>query len=283
MIKELTITILVNNFLNETELWAEHGLSLLISFVSEKRQGKILLDTGQSGEVLSHNLEVLKVKLDDLVAIVLSHGHYDHTGGLLSFLKLLNNKIPVIVHPDSWGSRINTKPYFREIGSKLTPDKIEAERGVLIEDANPFFITEEIFTTGTIERIEVLEKDLSLLRVTNSKFVNDKILDDLSLVFNLAEKGLFIVTGCCHAGIINTIKQSIKITGNDTVKGIIGGLHLIGANRDRLKRTSEYLKEKNPDLIIPLHCSGLTESCYLHQSIGDSVKFYGAGEKISIL
>lgn len=283
MIKELTITILVNNFLNETELWAEHGLSLLISFVSEKRQGKILLDTGQSGEVLSHNLEVLKVKLDDLVAIVLSHGHYDHTGGLLSFLKLLNNKIPVIVHPDAWGSRINTKPYFREIGSKLTPDKIEAERGVLIEDANPFFITEEIFTTGTIERIEVLEKDLSLLRVTNSKFVNDKILDDLSLVFNLAEKGLFIVTGCCHAGIINTIKQSIKITGNDTVKGIIGGLHLIGANRDRLKRTSEYLKEKNPDLIIPLHCSGLTESCYLHQSIGDSVKFYGAGEKISIL
>jgi 7,8-dihydropterin-6-yl-methyl-4-(beta-D-ribofuranosyl)aminobenzene 5'-phosphate synthase len=112
---------------------------------------------------------------------------------------------------------------------------------------------------------------------------NDEIIDDLSLVVNLGEKGLFIVTGCCHAGIINTIEQSIKITGNDIIKGIIGGLHLIGASRDRLKRTAEYLKAKNPDLIIPLHCSGLMESYYLRQSIGDSVKLFGAGEEIPIL
>jgi len=283
MIEKLTVTIVVNNFLDESKFWAEHGLSLLINFSSHGIEKKILLDTGQSGDILVHNLETLKANLDNLMAIVISHGHYDHTGGLLTLLRSLRRNTPVIVHPEVWGPRLNKKPYFRTISSGLKSSDIESAGGEVIEVANPVFLTKEILTTGTIERVEPFERNDSLLRVFNQQLLNDDILDDQSLIINLGEQGLFLVTGCCHAGIINTVKHAQKITGNSKINGIIGGLHLVDASEKRLKKTSEYLRKISPQMIIPLHCSGLEESFYLRQMVGDNVKFLGAGEEISIM
>lgn len=283
MIEKLTITILVNNYLNEAEVLGEHGLSLLVSFSASGLRKKILLDTGRTAEVLMGNTETMGISLDDLMAIVISHGHYDHTGGLLSLLRSLGRPIPVIVHPDAWATRINTKPHFRSISPRLTPSDLERAGGDVIAASNPIVLFEDILTTGSIERSEPWEQNDSLLRVRNGELVNDEVLDDLALIINLGDRGLFLVTGCCHAGIINTVRHAMKLTGNTKLKGIIGGLHLMGASEERLLRTVDYLKEITPEIVVPLHCSGQKESCLLRQGLGEIVKFMGAGEELPVL
>lgn len=283
MIEKLTITILVNNYLNETEVLGEHGLSLLVSFSASGLRKKILLDTGRTEDVLMANMETMGISLDDLMAIVISHGHYDHTGGLLSLLRSLGRPIPVIVHPDAWATRINTNPHFRSISPRLTPFDIERAGGDMIAASNPIVLFEDILTTGCIERCESFEQNDSLLRVRNGELVNDEVLDDLALIINLGEGGLFLVTGCCHAGIVNTVRHATRLTGNTKLKGIIGGLHLMGANDDRLSRTVDCLKELTPEIVVPLHCSGEKESCFLWQGLGEIVKFMGAGEELPVL
>lgn len=283
MIEKLTITILVNNYLNETEVLGEHGLSLLVSFSASGLRKKILLDTGRTEDVLMANMETMGISLDDLMAIVISHGHYDHTGGLLSLLRSLGRPIPVIVHPDALATRINTNPHFRSISPRLTPSDIERAGGDMIPASNPIVLFEDILTTGCIERCESFEQNDSLLRVRNGELVNDEVLDDLALIINLGEGGLFLVTGCCHAGIVNTVRHATRLTGNTKLKGIVGGLHLMGANDERLSRTVDYLKGLTPEIVVPLHCSGRRESCILRQGLGEIVKFMGAGEELPVL
>jgi 7,8-dihydropterin-6-yl-methyl-4-(beta-D-ribofuranosyl)aminobenzene 5'-phosphate synthase len=282
MIESAKVTILVNNFLEESEYWAEHGLSLLIQFFDNGVEKEILVDTGLSGDVLVHNLSTLGISLDRLTTIVISHGHYDHIGGISRLLRFLGRPIQVILHPDIWGPRINTKPHPRDIGTKLTLEEIEREGGKIFASSEPVFLNEQLLTTGTIPRKEIEERNHSFQRIINKKLVDDEIMDDLALILNLGTRGLFILTGCCHAGIINTIKHAIQVTGNNKIKGIIGGLHLHGASEERLSKTANYLKEIKPDLIAPLHCSGLKESFYLQQLIGPSVVFSGVGDEIVI-
>jgi 7,8-dihydropterin-6-yl-methyl-4-(beta-D-ribofuranosyl)aminobenzene 5'-phosphate synthase len=179
------------------------------------------------------------------------------------FLSFLDGPTQVILHPDVWGQRINTKPHSRNIGTKLTFEEIERQGGKIFASSDPVFLNKQLLTTGAIPRKEVEERNHSLQRIINNKLLDDEIMDDLALILNLGPRGLFILTGCCHAGIINTIKHAIQVTGNHKIKGIIGGLHLHDAGEERLLKTANYLKEIKPELIAPLHCSGLKESFYL--------------------
>ncbi len=283
MIESAKVTVLVNNYLRESVYWGEHGLSLLLHLIENGVGKEMILDTGQSGDVLIHNLIHGKISLDRLNAIVISHGHYDHLGGISKLLKFLGRPAQIILHPNIWGQRVNTKPHPRDVGTALTPEEIEGQGGKIFASSEPVLLSKQLLTTGTIFRGEVEERNDSFQRIIDQKVVHDEIVDDLALILNLGSEGLFILTGCCHAGIINTIKHAIQLTGNHKIKGIIGGLHLRDANEKRLSKTADYLREIKPELIVPLHCSGLKESFYLRDRIGASVVLSGVGDQIVIL
>ncbi len=282
MINKASVTILVDNFCHVSGLKAEHGLSLLLSLSTDDGDHQILLDAGQSGDVLADNLCTLGISLDNLRAVVLSHGHYDHTGGLLPFLNSLDRKMPVVVHPFLWGSRIKTKPYLRNIGATFTVSTLEAAGGEPIMADDPMPLIEDVRTSGTIGRPEASEKAQGFTRILDGKLIDDQLEDELALIVDLKEEGLLILTGCCHAGLINTIRHAMKITGNDRLKAIIGGFHLTGASEERLEKSLKFLKEANPEIVAPLHCTGRRESCLLSQVLGETVILTGAGGVITI-
>jgi 7,8-dihydropterin-6-yl-methyl-4-(beta-D-ribofuranosyl)aminobenzene 5'-phosphate synthase len=157
---------------------------------------------------------------------------------------------------------------------------VERAGGTLVAAASPVFLGDGVVVTGEVPRDEPAEKKTSFRRLVDHQVVEDWIADDLSLVLDFGAKGLLLVTGCCHAGLINTAEHARRVTKNPKVRGIIGGLHLIGASDERLRRTVEYLRHLDPDLVIPLHCSGAHESCALREALGEVVRFAGVGRTI---
>lgn len=283
MITKMTVTVLVNNFVSKSGLRGEHGLSLLLTIEENGLKNKILWDTGQTQETLLFNLEALNERIDDISTVILSHGHYDHTGGLAGLLKSGSKPVKVLASGKIWGNRFKNGAELKEIGSGLTWEIIVDLGGIVFEVNQPHYITDQLILTGTIERTEPCETNDVFMRSSGQSIVIDHFDDDLALIVNTVSDGLFIITGCCHAGIINTIKYSRKITGIHNVKGVIGGLHLIDANIFRMETTRNFFKALSCDIIAPLHCSGLSETCYLRKELGDSVIFHGVGQTIQLI
>ncbi|MGD9818183.1 MAG: MBL fold metallo-hydrolase [Desulfomonilaceae bacterium] len=273
----------MNNFVSRSGFTGEHGLSLLLEFEDQNSRRQILWDTGQTADVLLGNLKSLQKDLNNLETVILSHGHYDHTGGLLRLMDYNPKPFKIVASPLTWGERFPSATELRSIGSGLTAELLRQRGSQVVEVSKPYFITSQIVLSGPVEQIEPYEENHSFSRSLGNVVVIDKFEDDMSLAINIDNKGMFIITGCCHAGIINTTRYLQKVTGLEQIYGILGGLHLINANPDRILRTRDFLRSLSCDFLAPLHCSGLYETCYLRQELGDSVKFIGVGETVNII
>jgi 7,8-dihydropterin-6-yl-methyl-4-(beta-D-ribofuranosyl)aminobenzene 5'-phosphate synthase len=245
-----------------TELpFAEHGFSMLIRVFSGEKACAVLFDTGVSLYGVVANAERMGINLEEVSCVVLSHGHYDHFGGLAAVVKDINKiDLPIIAHEDMARRRgtANSKGEIKEYQN--FPNLNELKPTKIVNTKKSLLIAQDLAcVTGEIPRTVDFEKGLTQNRIfkENTWQPDPLILDERALVFNVKSKGLVIISGCSHAGIINTIRYAQQITDTAKVYAVLGGFHLAGKEYEkRIKPTIEMLKQINPALIAPSHCTG---------------------------
>jgi 7,8-dihydropterin-6-yl-methyl-4-(beta-D-ribofuranosyl)aminobenzene 5'-phosphate synthase len=243
-------------------LVAEHGFSAVVKVTANGTSESLLFDAGLSHNGLMHNLDVLELKPSEMHAITLSHGHTDHTNGLAGMMKRLGpRKMPLLLHPDALLQRKVVLPDGHEMHlPPPNPRALHHEGVELIEEAGPSCLLGGfVLITGQIHRSTDFETGFPIhFAKRGKKWEPDPLIhDDQAIVINLKGKGLAILTGCGHAGVINTVRHAQALTGVDKVHAIIGGFHLSGTLFDPLVApTVAALKGIAPELIVPAHCTG---------------------------
>lgn len=274
------ITTLVENTAGMPYVLAEWGQSLLIQ-TDEK---KILYDTGPSGIVIE-NAKRLSVDLSDIDVIVLSHGHYDHTGGLKEVLTLVKKAgtkpdgVEIIAHPDVFQRKcfcVKDQPPH-DIQIPFTKVELESQGAHFHFSKKPVEISKNILTTGEVEISNSYEKiDATLCVREGNSHIPDNVADDLSMIIR-TDAGLIVLLGCAHRGMINNITHAQKITGINRIYAVIGGTHLVSAGPEQTSRTIEALKGFNIQRLGASHCTGLKAAAILANEFGDAFFFNNSG------
>jgi 7,8-dihydropterin-6-yl-methyl-4-(beta-D-ribofuranosyl)aminobenzene 5'-phosphate synthase len=241
---------------------AEHGFSAMIGVSSGGRARRVLFDTGMTPSGLVENLRRLGLSPKDIEAIVLSHGHFDHTTGMDGLVRALGRpNLPVFLHPEAWSRRRIVLP-GREPFEIPTPSKsaIQGAGFEIIEEKRPSFLLERsLLITGEVDRTTDFEKGFPIHQAKrDGEWQSDPlILDDQAAILNVRDKGLVVLTGCGHAGIVNIIRYARKLTGVEPVYALIGGFHLNGPLFEPIiPLVCDALMDLDPKVIVPAHCTG---------------------------
>jgi len=270
VLDNLRITVLADDcVLYESPYLGQHGVSFLLEGMSGRNTKRILIDVGQNFEALLHNMRTSGISPSGIDAIVLTHCHYDHTQGVVRLLREIGRKdIQVIAHPSIFRLHFVTEPYPRHVGIMPGDSKAEIEKagGKLSLTEAPVVIMPGIMTTGEVRRPADFEiVSVAVKTIENGMVVDDLMLDDISVVANVKDKGLVIITGCSHAGIINIANQATEVTGCNKLESIIGGLHLIEASDTVINRTVDDLFKLNVAWISAGHCTGFKAQAKLYR------------------
>ncbi len=275
---DIKITTLTENTANYGVI-AEWGLSLLI----EAGGHAILMDTG-FGLSSTHNARVMGVDLAKIDSIVISHGHADHTGGLKEVLKI-KGAVDIYGHPDIWTEKVslrNPGSFPQNIGIPFSRAELEALGARFKLSRDPVYLAENILTTGEVPMSNDYEEiEDNLLVRENGTVTPDPMVDDLSLIIR-TEYGLVIIAGCAHRGIVNTITHAQKLTGQESVYAVIGGIHLVRAGDERIERTIADLLSFGVQKLGVSHCTGFKASVRLAQAFGDIFFLNNTGHRFKL-
>jgi 7,8-dihydropterin-6-yl-methyl-4-(beta-D-ribofuranosyl)aminobenzene 5'-phosphate synthase len=244
-------------------LIAEHGFSTLVTLEKSGRTHQILFDTGVSPNGMVENMSRLDIDPKDVETLVCSHGHFDHTVGLDGFIKAIGGRsnLPVVLHPEFWSRRrilIPSRDPF-EIPSTSKEALLGAGFEIAEEREPSFLLDHSLLITGEVDRTTEFEKGFPIHQaVRDGDWQPDPlILDDQALIAHVRGKGLVVLTGCGHAGIVNTTRYAQKLTGIDDIYCIVGGFHLSGPIFEPIiGPTVAALAELDPTIIMPGHCTG---------------------------
>ncbi len=259
MIKDLRITVLAENTARGADLLAEHGLAVWI----EADRRRILFDTGQ-GKVLRHNARQLEVPLEATEMVVISHGHFDHTGGLKDVLDAAG-PIDLYMHPKALGETYHREkgPPHRAIGmAGFDKQALQRQTRRLIWTRQPTELTDGVHVTGEIPRRNDFEDTGGPFYLDASCNAPDPLLDDQAMYLE-TPAGIVVVLGCAHAGVVNTLDYVAELTGRDQIHAVLGGMHLIRASTRRLEATVAALRRYRVRRIGAAHCTGVRATSYL--------------------
>jgi len=267
---------------------SEHGLSILITVSDGEKSHRILLDSGYTQVGVPHNMAQLGIDVKTIEAIVISHAHMDHTGSLYRLLEDIPNPIPLVVHPDAFLS-----PRYVELDNgerkkfprTLVKEDLARKQVEVLESRNPVPLADgRVLVTGEVERTTDFEKGLpGALIERHGKIEGDPILDDQSIVVNLKDKGLVVISGCSHAGIVNTTLYAQKLTGLTKVHAILGGFHLTGpAFEPIIEKTIREIKMMDPKVLMPMHCTGWEAVKRFSEEFPSSFILSSVGSKITL-
>jgi 7,8-dihydropterin-6-yl-methyl-4-(beta-D-ribofuranosyl)aminobenzene 5'-phosphate synthase len=259
---------------DHSSFWGEHGVAFLI----ETESGSVLFDTGQSGTVLLHNLKLLGVEPQAISALAISHAHYDHTGGLPTLLDHMAGS-PLHAHPDLFRERFSRREGSpKPVGLSLGEEALEQNLALRLS-AEPMEILPDVWTTGEItDRPEPEGRGVHHLVHGEEGWEPDPYRDDMALVLE-TERGLVVVCGCCHAGLLNTLAH-VRRTFGPHITAVAGGTHLLHADKAHLQRVIEVLKELGVPRLYLNHCTGQRAYVTLAQAFGEKVAPCPAGTRL---
>lgn len=244
-------------------LVAEHGFAALVTVRRAGTTTSLLFDTGLSPDAMITNADRLGVDLTALQGVVLSHGHFDHAGGLAGLARRLGTgRLPMIVHPAAWTRRRLAVPgRDPEELPTLSPRALAGEGFTLVERREPSLLVDGcLLLTGEIDRTTEFERGMPPAHQawSGEEWRHDPlVIDDQALVVHVRDRGLVVITGCGHAGAVNIVRHAMRLTGVRRLHGLLGGLHLGGpAFEAIIGPTVAALADHDPALVVPGHCTG---------------------------
>jgi 7,8-dihydropterin-6-yl-methyl-4-(beta-D-ribofuranosyl)aminobenzene 5'-phosphate synthase len=278
-VDKLTIWVLVDNYYDTfrpdnkitkryrsipgKSIHAEHGLSYFLETTINGKSSACMFDFGVDPVGVMNNITFLGIDIGKVNAFSLSHGHWDHYTSAVNILRQNQSRIaggtPFFVGEEAFARRYSLRPgstEFTDIG-QLKREDIEALGLKVVEVKTPVEIVPGAYFTGNIERVTSYEKVPPIFQIKRGeKIEHDTLPGEQAVFFKVKGKGLVVLSGCAHAGIVNTIKQAQKVAGTDKIHAIMGGFHLINAKPELIQSTVADIKAMKPDYIVPTHCTG---------------------------
>jgi len=265
---------------------AEYGVSFYLETIVSGKAHACMFDYGLDPVGVLNNIALLEIDVGKANAFSLSHGHYDHYTSAVSIIKQNQTKIPqgtpFYVGEEAFARRYNLRPGAAEptdLG-QLNKEDIEAVGLKVVEVKTPLEIVPGVYFTGNIERVTPYEKVAPTFQIKRGdKFEYDTFPGEQAVFIKVKGKGLVVLSGCAHAGIVNTVKQAQKVAGTDKIHAIMGGFHLINAKPEIIQNTVADIKAISPEIIVPAHCTGFEAVVALSKEMPNEFVVNTAGTK----